>query len=189
MHKNNAGDAIDRFIAEWSDAKPDLDVHYLATLGRIIRISTHLRDIVDDWLGEFGLTWDIFDLLVSLQKSGSPNGLRPTDLYESCLLSSGAITSRIDRAEKLGLAVRRPDPDDGRATRIALTRRGQKLAERAMQEHSFRARRIADCLHASEHETLSALLRKVLKTLETSKEAPSSAERKPFFDNRINPGA
>src|SRR5688572_23706580 len=117
MHKNNASDTIDRFITEWSEAKPDLDVHYLATLGRIIRISAHLRDMVDEWLGEFGLTWDIFDLLVSLQKSGNPNGLRPTDLYESCLLSSGAITNRIDRAEKLGLAVRRPDRNDGRATR------------------------------------------------------------------------
>jgi DNA-binding MarR family transcriptional regulator len=186
MHQN---DAIDRFIAEWSQAKPGLDVHYLATLGRIIRISTHLRDTVDDWLQEFGLTWDIFDLLVSLQKSGSANGLRPTDLYESCLLSSGAITNRIDRAEKLGLAIRRPDPDDGRATRIALTKRGQKVAERAMKEHSFRARQIADCLNPAEHEMLSGLLRKVLRTLEASKEAPNSGKRKPVADDRISPGA
>lgn len=189
MHKNNAGDAIDRFIVEWSDAQPDLDVHYLATLGRILRISTYLRDMVEDWLGEFGLTWEMFDLLVSLQRAGNSKGLRPTDLYEACLLSSGAITNRIDRAEKLGLVVRRPDPEDGRATRIALTRRGQKLAERAMKEHSFRARQIADCLNPGEHEKLSVLLRKILQTLETSKQAPNSAKRKALVDNRINPGA
>ncbi|WP_170149653.1 MarR family winged helix-turn-helix transcriptional regulator [Rhodoplanes roseus] len=157
---------MDRFIAEWGEARPDIDVHYLATLGRILRLSTHLREAVDDWLKPFGLSWDVFDLLVTIQRSGNPEGLRPTALYDACLLSSGAMTNRIDRVEKLGLAVRRPDPDDKRATRVALTRRGRTLAEKAMTEHAAQSCRIAEQLTASEQETLARLLRKLLRSFE-----------------------
>lgn len=173
MHKNNAGDAIDTFIAEWSRERPDLDFHYLATLGRTLRIAAHLRERMDGWLKPFGLTWEMFDLLASLQRSGSPNGLRPTALYEACMLSSGATTNRIDRAEKLKLATRKPDPDDGRAARIALTKRGHTLTEQAMTAHSANAQDIADHLTAKEQETLEALLRKLLRGLEAEKEKAS----------------
>ena len=126
MHKNDADDIIDTFMAEWSRARPDLDFQYLATLGRILRIATHLRDRMDSWLKPFGLTWEMFDLLASLQRSGSANGLRPTALYQACMLSSGATTNRIDRAEKLKLAARRPGD---------LTERGHRPDKRNGQRH------------------------------------------------------
>lgn len=165
---------MDRFIAEWQAARPDIDVHYLATLGRILRLSTHLREAVDGWLKPYGLTWDVFDLLVTIMRSGAPDGLRPTALTDACLLSSGAMTNRIDRVERVGLAVRRPDPDDRRATRVALTRRGASLADRAMAEHSAQSRRIADRLTPTEQETLARLLRKLLSGFENAQptEAP-----------------
>lgn len=157
---------MDRFIAEWNASHPDIDVHYLATLGRILRLSAHLREAVDGWLKPFGLTWDVFDLLVTIQRSGVPDGVRPTALYDACLLSSGAMTNRIDRVEKAGLAVRRPDPDDRRATRVALTRRGATLAGKAMNAHAAHSREIADRLTTAEQETLARLLRKLLATFE-----------------------
>src|SRR5262245_30315095 len=107
--------------------RSDLDFGYLATVGRILRISAHLRERMDGWLETSGLSWELFDLLASLRRAGGRDGLRPTNLYEACMLSSGATTNRIDRAEKLGLVERRPDTNDGRATRIALTRRGRAL--------------------------------------------------------------
>jgi len=178
MHKNEAADAIDLFIAEWERERPDLDFTYLATLGRILRVSAHLRDAMDKWLEPFGLTWDMFDLLASLQRSGAANGLRPTDLYEACMLSSGATTSRIDRAEKLNYAMRRPDPEDGRATRIALTRAGANLARKAMTEHATRAGEISDQLTAKEQEQLARLLRKLLRSFEAVKGPAKPGKRK-----------
>jgi DNA-binding MarR family transcriptional regulator len=178
MHKNKAGDAIDLFIAEWERERPDLDFAYLATLGRVLRVSTHLRDAMDKWLEPFGLTWDMFDLIASLQRSGSANGLRPTDLYEACMLSSGATTNRIDRAEKLNYAMRRPDPEDGRATRIALTRPGASLARKAMTEHATRAGEISDRLTVKEQEQLAHLLRKLLRSFEAEKSAAKPGRRK-----------
>lgn len=172
----DAGDTLDRFMAEWSGQRPDLDFDYLATIGRILRVSAHLREQMDSWLAPFGLTWEMFDLLASLQRSGGKTGLRPTDLYEACMLSSGAMTNRVDRAEKLDYAVRQPDPDDGRATRIALTRRGHALTEKAMSEHAARAGAIAQRLTAKEQAQLASLLRKLLKSFE---EKPAASQRKP----------
>ena len=175
------GDTLDRFMAEWSGQRPDLDFEYLATIGRILRVSAHLRENMDSWLAPFGLTWEMFDLLASLQRSGGKTGLRPTDLYEACMLSSGAMTNRLDRAEKLDYAVRQPDPDDGRATRIALTRRGRALTEKAMTEHAARAGEISHRLTAKEQAQLAGLLRKLLLSFE---EKPAASQRKPAAGRR-----
>lgn len=178
MHKKNAEDAVDIVIAEWARERPDLDFGYLATLGRVLRVSAHLREHMDKWLEPFELTWEMFDLLASLQRSGSPNGLRPTDLYEACMLSSGATTNRIDRVERLNYAMRRPDPEDGRATRIALTKRGANLAQKAMTEHATRAGEISGRLSAKEQEQLAHLLRKLLQSFEAEKSAAKPVKRK-----------
>ncbi len=176
MPKDKTGDTIDRFKQEWTAQRPDLDFEYLATIGRILRVSAHLRENMDRWLAPFGLTWEMFDLLASLQRSGGSTGLRPTDLYEECMLSSGATTNRVDRAEKLDYAVRRPDPDDGRATRIALTRRGRTLAAKAMTEHAKSAGKISQNLNAKERAQLAGLLRKLLLSLETEAPVPAGKQ-------------
>jgi DNA-binding MarR family transcriptional regulator len=182
MRKIEAHDAIDRFREEWTRERPDLDFAYLATLGRILRLSAHLREAMDRWLAPFGITWEMFDLLASLQRSGAENGLRPTDLYEACMLSSGATTNRIDRAEKLNYAARRPDPEDGRSTRIALTRRGSTLTHRAMTRHAGCAGEISERLSAKEQEQLARLLRKLL----VSFEGKASAAKAPRRSTRQN---
>ncbi|ARP99084.1 MarR family winged helix-turn-helix transcriptional regulator [Pseudorhodoplanes sinuspersici] len=179
MHKNQAADALDVFAEEWSQARPDLDFAYLATVGRILRVSAHLREAMDQWLEPFGITWEMFDLLASLQRSGADGGLRPTDLYEACMLSSGATTNRIDRAEKLNYAVRKPDPADGRAVRIALTKRGANLAHKAMTKHAACAGEISNRLTAAEQKQLARLLRKMLLSLETDRDAVKPQKQKP----------
>ncbi len=178
MHKNHTADALDVFAEEWVQARPDLDFAYLATVGRILRVSAHLREAMDQWLEPFGITWEMFDLLASLQRSGAENGLRPTDLYEACMLSSGATTNRIDRAEKLNYAVRKPDPSDGRAVRIALTRHGANLAHKAMTKHSACASEISNRLTATEQKQLAKLLRKMLLSFEAGQNATKPQKQK-----------
>ena len=132
------------------------------------------NDTANDTIDRFIVEWTAerpdLDLLVSLRRSGGKNGMRPTDLYEACMLSSGATTNRIDRAAKLGYAIRRPDPEDGRATRIALTKRGHALAEKAMTEHTAHAGDIADRLTEKEQEQFAQLLRKMLRSFEAQAE-------------------
>jgi DNA-binding MarR family transcriptional regulator len=166
LPKDQAFDAVDAITSEWESRRPDLDFAYLATMGRILRISAHLRERMDSWLEPFGLSWEMFDLLVTLLRSGEPDGLRPTDLYKLCMLSSGATTNRIDRAEKLGYVERHPDREDGRATRIALTKRGRGIARQAISLHTRQATAISAALSRQERKQLGQLLGKLLRSFE-----------------------
>jgi DNA-binding MarR family transcriptional regulator len=164
--KNAAEDAVDAFMAGWARERPDLNFRHLDTLGRVIRLAAHLHEKMDKWLEPYGISWEMFDLLASLRRSGTKAGMRPTDLYEACILSSGATTNRINRAEKRNYVVRRPDPDDGRAIRIALTGSGRAISDKALTAHHVHMQQISDVLTPKEQAQLAGLLRKLLVAVE-----------------------
>src|SRR5438552_6256903 len=62
------------------------------------------------------------------------DGLRLGDIAEAGRLSKQAVTGLVQQCEQTGLVARERDPDDGRAFRISLTRRGRRLREVAHQE-------------------------------------------------------
>ena len=53
-----------------------------------------------------------------------PQGARPTELAARLRISKQALNYLLGELERLGYIERRPDPDDLRAKRVALTRRG-----------------------------------------------------------------
>jgi DNA-binding MarR family transcriptional regulator len=61
--------------------------------------------------------------LVVLQYPG-PHGARPSELAARLRISKQALNYLLGQLERLGYLERRPDPDDLRSKRIALTRRG-----------------------------------------------------------------
>lgn len=160
-------DSIDQFMRAWKVERPDLDAWPLGILGRIQRLSTQLQRIaVEQWLAPMGLTWESFSLILALRRSGKPFQLRPTDIYRESLLTSGAITNRIDRVEKLGLVKRISDPRDRRGVIIRLTPAGRALADRAVELHFERLEGIFACLTRAEGRQLAALLSKLLISVE-----------------------
>lgn len=62
-----------------------------------------------------------------------PHGLRPSDLSARLCVSKQALNYLLGDLERSGYLERRPDPDDGRSRRIALTQRGRR-AMRVMRE-------------------------------------------------------
>jgi len=56
---------------------------------------------------------------------GQHDGQKPRDLAEQVCLDSSSMTGLLDRTERAGLVVRRPDPDDRRSLRIYLTDDGR----------------------------------------------------------------
>jgi DNA-binding MarR family transcriptional regulator len=83
------------------------------------------------------------DSLVSrLRRRDDEQGTNPSDLAQSSLITSGAMTARLDRLARGGLIRRAPDPSDRRAVRVHLTERGERLAEEALHaviatDHAF----------------------------------------------------
>ena len=53
-----------------------------------------------------------------------PQGARPSDLASRLRMSKQALNYLLGQLERLGYLVRRPDPDDLRSKRVALTPRG-----------------------------------------------------------------
>jgi len=161
-------DSIDKIIAGWSRRRPDLDAGHLDVVGRIVRLSVHMRSAIEPALEEQGFNWELFDLLLTIYRREADDsiGVRPTDLYAECLLSSGGLTARLRRAEQDGFIVRRQDPEDGRGARITLTAKGRNSVDKAIAQHFKLSRSVDEVLTANERQTLTRLLRKLLISVE-----------------------
>lgn len=171
-------DSVDKLLAEWRRERPDLDPSPIAVQGRIMRLAAHLLRRTESWLVPLGLSWEAFSLIVTLRRSGKPYALRPTDLLAESLLTSGAITNRIDKVEALGLVERRPDPRDRRGFIIRLTPAGKRLADRAIADHVTGTDGLLGALSGAEQKQLAALLAKLLAAFEqTAKPARGAPKR------------
>ncbi|HET7850701.1 MAG TPA: MarR family transcriptional regulator [Pseudolabrys sp.] len=174
-----SADSIDHFLRQWRAARPDLDPEAFGVFGRIHRLSGHLVRRTEQLLGELGLGWESFSLIVTLRRAGPPFALRPTDLLHESLLSSGAVTNRIDRVERLGLVRRAPDPNDRRGVIVKLTPAGRLLADRAIKRHFQAMDDMLSFFPSAERRTLARLLGKLLTSMEHSASVSKTAQRKP----------
>jgi len=138
--------------------------------GRICRLSANLSAATAKWLAPLGLNFESFSLIVTLRRSGPPFELNPTMLYRESLVSSGAITNRIDRVETLGLVKRLPDPNDRRGTIVRLTRKGRLLADRAIELHFYSLAECLSDLRRGEQTDLARLLGSLLLSMEDRRE-------------------
>ena len=160
-------DHIDRLVAQWRRERPDLDVSALELLGRLFR-TAYLADLaLAEGAADHGLKPGWFDLLAALRRAGAPFELRPTDLMEATMLSSGGITKRLDRLAEAGLVERRPHPDDRRSAAVRLTRTGRALVDRALESHIANEERLLEPLGPADRRTLDDLLRRLLAALDS----------------------
>ena len=83
------------------------------------------------------------------------------------LLTSGSISTAVDRLSNKGLVRRRQDPADGRVYRVHLTEEGRRVIEEAFARHRRNLEKAAEVLTAEERQTLVRLLKKLGRHAET----------------------
>ncbi len=171
-----AKDIIDQLIDQWERERPDLDARPMAVVGRILRLAAHLDRRVNEALKPFGLAVWGFDMLATLRRHGEPYAMTPTELMEAVMLSSGAMTNRIDRLEKLGLVERQPSPNDRRSFQVQLTREGRKVIEKAIEVRFAEAEDALDGVSKRDRKQLGNLLRNVLLKMDHADSKPLSGE-------------
>lgn len=159
-------DLVDRIVEQWTAERPDLDLETLATAGRLMRIAEILAAETTRRLERLDLKPGWFDVLAALRRSGAPFQLTPTELLESVLRTSGAMTSRLDGMERAGLIRRLQHPGDRRSVLVELTPRGRTLADRAITAHVANEQKLLECLSTEEREQLSRILPPLLRSLE-----------------------
>lgn len=159
-------DQLQQFLDDWQRSKPDLDLMPLAVLGRVTRLMALFESIRDQALAPFELKYGEFDVLATLRRQGDPYTLSPTTLYRSLLLTSGAVSKRLDKLETAGLITRTPDPSDRRAWQISLTPLGLERLESALIAHTTAQQKMLALIPLAEQQQLAALLGNWLHQLE-----------------------
>lgn len=121
------------FVSEWRRERPDLKLIAFIIAGAIKQIDQQTEAEFRRVSASLGIGPGDLRVLFALRRSGVDNPRRPTDLYQSLLVTSGAITKQLDRLESQGFVERLPDPADQRGFLIHLTRRGVKVADAAIE--------------------------------------------------------
>lgn len=155
-------DAIDLVLEKWRRQCPRFDAQPIAVVGRILRLAGILERRANLALKRFDLPYWAFDVLAALRREGKPYASTPTELMQSTLLSSGAMTNRIDRLESLGLVSRKPDPNDRRSLQVQLTAKGLRLLDKAVAVRMQEAEQALQSLTPRDRKLLSDLLRKLM---------------------------
>ena len=110
----------------------------------------------------YGISFGEYLVLAALRRAGPPYQMNPTRLFNSVILSSGAMTNRLDRLEEMDLVERLPDPSDRRGRLVALTDKGRELVDAAVVDHLANEEHLLAGLDPQERLQLAGLLRKLL---------------------------
>jgi len=151
-------DRVARIQRQWARERPDLDVRPQGVIGRLHRLAGHLTEELLVVYRRYGMAEGEFDVLATLRRAGSPFELAPGELAAHTMVTTGAITKRLDRLERAGLITRRTSARDARARVVGLTDAGRRLIDEAITAHLRNERRLLDMLTPDQADQLEALL-------------------------------
>jgi DNA-binding MarR family transcriptional regulator len=160
-------DAVDRILGQWRRERPEIadELWPMALVGRIQRLDRVLERELKAFYAQRDLELWEADVLLTLRRAGEPYALTPGALLKASMITSGAMTNRIDRLEAKGLVRRSPGADDRRSVRVQLTPRAHELIDGLFTDHIANEARLFAGLGAGEREQLTTLLRKTLHAL------------------------
>lgn len=151
-------DHVARIQAEWRRERPDLDVSPQGVIGRLHRLGAHLTGELTAVYREHGLGEGEFDVLATLRRAGAPYERVAGELAQHTMVTTGALTKRVDRLERAGLVARRRSTSDGRARVVALTEAGRAVIDAAFTDHIANEHRLLAALTQAERDQLASLL-------------------------------
>ncbi|WP_395361400.1 MarR family winged helix-turn-helix transcriptional regulator [Streptomyces sp. YH02] len=130
-------DAVDAIIGQWTKERPDVteDLWPVQLFARIQRLARVVDKSARAAAAAHGVEHGEFDVLTTLQRSGPPYTLTAGALLKASMVTSGAITNRIDKMEAKGLVERVRDGDDRRTIKIRLTEHGHEVTRAAFADH------------------------------------------------------
>ena len=137
----------------------------MAVIGRLSRVTLLIAAELRITFAAHGLDPASFDVLATLRRSPSPHRLTPSELMRSSMVTSGAITQRLDRLEERGLVARTPSDSDGRGVHVLLTDEGRALIDQALPDHVDTEARLLAALTPAQRDVIAHLLRNLLQAL------------------------
>ncbi|MGB5854089.1 MAG: MarR family transcriptional regulator [Oceanisphaera sp.] len=166
LSQSEAIDQIDRIVGLWQQVRPDLELESTEVIGRIVRLEYFITRRVLQDLAHYDLNVGEFDVLAALRRHPPSFQLSPHQLQSMVLISSGALTNRINRLESRGLVSRAQAEHDRRGVIVTLTDQGFNVLETAVKHHLAAEAELANTLSIEEQRQVAALLKKMLLAIE-----------------------
>jgi DNA-binding MarR family transcriptional regulator len=158
-------DRIGVLVEQWAAERPDLDLASMATVARALTLGRIIESQLASLASSYGLSVAEGDLLFTLRRAGTPYRMLPSQLSASLLVSSGTMTSRLDRLESRGLLRRVSNPTDRRSVVVELTDDGLRIADEGVTRHVLAETKMLASLSDRERATLDRLLSKLINGL------------------------
>jgi DNA-binding MarR family transcriptional regulator len=153
-------------------ASPQAHAIGVAWATDLIRLEIALWDRVDARLREsHELPLAFFEPLhlISLEREDS---MRVGDLARGLRITVGGTSKLVDRIEQAGLIAREPDPDDRRASRVALTTAGKRKLSAAIKSYESEVSSIlGGVLNPEEQRQMSNYVSRVLTSIDQAEGA------------------
>jgi DNA-binding MarR family transcriptional regulator len=153
---------VDDLLVQWARERPGIDVSALGIIVRIQVLAKLQQQSTAAALKRHGLKHWEYDVLSVLRRQGAPFEMPATDIAEAAMLTSGAMTTRIDGLEERGLVTRRRSRSDRRSMLVRLTERGKALVDEAIKTRLENANELLAEIPAADRKTLAALLRRLI---------------------------
>lgn len=153
-------DPIDNILQQWNQTKPELDCSAMGIVGRLLLVNINWKKKIEHVLTEKELSFIEFDILATLRRNQIP--LTPTELYQTLMLSSGAMSTRIETLVQRGFIERVASEKDRRSCKVKLTPQGIKAIDIVLDAHVKNMSAMLNGLNGAEQKQLAGLLKKVL---------------------------
>lgn len=152
-------DPVDTILQQWLQVRPDLDCSSMGVVGRVRRTSEQWKKQMEKVFKQHQLNSIEFDILATLRRSQAP--LTPTELYQTLMLSSGVMSTRIESLVQRGLLQRLASEEDRRSCRVELTEQGTALIDPVVNTHVHNMENMLSPLNKKERKQLAELLKKL----------------------------
>ncbi len=159
-------DRTGQLIARRRRETPDVPLDGMEILSRANRLVRLSRKWIEPVFTRHDLDTGEFDVLATLRRSGAPYRQRPTELYQSLMITSGGLTDRLNRLEKKGFIDRVVSETDRRSALVQLTPAGLKTINAAFAEDMNLEADLLGSLDTGERRQLATLLARLLSDLE-----------------------
>ncbi|WP_411136202.1 MarR family winged helix-turn-helix transcriptional regulator [Streptomyces sp. C10] len=154
---------VEEIAAAWERERPGTPVSSIGIVTPIWQLAKLLGDDRRRVLARAGMDPATLDLLSVLRRSGEPYTLTTRELGRRSMVTAGAVSQRVARAEREGLVTRRPGEGRPRTVLVELTPAGHDLIEATVGQVLHREAELIDGLTPEQQEQLAGLLRILLQ--------------------------
>ncbi|MFG2077157.1 DNA-binding transcriptional regulator, MarR family [Nonomuraea maritima] len=147
--------------AAWQRERPGTPTESIEIVTPIWQLAKLFADDRARVLRAAGIDAATLDLLSVIRRSGPPYRLTTRELARRTLVTAGAISQRVARAEREGLIRRSPGETGRKSVVVSLTDEGHALIEGSVDSVLGREASLVAGLSADEKATLARLLAKL----------------------------